>query len=175
VLGMKGGRVSNPIRETNDEFHGRIPVEMWVESLVEQLVQTFGGESKILRAEIAEVRTELREAREQARRWEEELMATLADEQAADKRYQDAVAVRDAREKATITAQEGQISTQEGQIAALEASEVPDDVVQKKNDLAAQIEAENKAAEAAAAGGQGSSAGATAGTSGQGAPTVATV
>lgn len=144
----------NAIRDVNDEFHGRIPVEGWVEGLVETL-----------RAEIAQIRTELLtellEARQWARREKEELMATLADDQAADKRYQDAVAVRDAREKATITEQEGQIST-------LKASEVPDDVVQAKNDLAAQIEAENKAAEAApagtgavSAGGQGAGSGAT--------------
>lgn len=164
MLGRKGGRVSNSIREVNDEFHGRTPVERWVEGLVAQLVETF-------RAEIAEVRSELSDAREQARREKEELMATLADDQAADKRYQDAVAVREAREKATITSQASEIAAQEGQISALKASEVPDDVVQKKHDLAALIEAENKAAEAAVAGGQDGSTGAT----GQGAGTAATV
>ncbi len=146
----EGGRVSNPIRDANDEFHGRIPVEGLVETL---------------RAEIAQIRTELLEelleARQWARREKEELMATLADDQAADKRYQDAVAVRDAREKATITSQASEITTQEATISTLKAGEVPDDVVQAKNDLAAQIEAENKAAEAAPTGGQGAGSGAT--------------
>lgn len=147
----------NAIRDVNDEFHGRIPVEGWVEGLV----KTLRDESEILRAEIAEVRTELVKAQQQARTEREALMATLADDQAADTRLQDAMEKRDAREKALIAAQEGQISTQEGQIAALKAGEIPDDVVQKKNDLAAQIEAENKAAEAAPAGGQGAGTGAT--------------
>ena len=142
--------MSNPIRDANDEFHGRIPVEGLVETL---------------RAEIAQIRTELLEelleARQWARREKEELMATLADDQAADKRYQDAVAVRDAREKATITSQASEITTQEATISTLKAGEVPDDVVQAKNDLAAQIEAENKAAEAAPTGGQGAGSGAT--------------